>query len=94
MTVRVDVHLAASDLHDALGRFAEAQDHFGKAAAQIPMRIQLRKSEVFVRQVAQSLHRLADGDLSHLQVAKERLDALPVHGLTGFVPTSRAPRRS
>src|SRR5439155_13076050 len=84
----------AGDLDDALRRFAEAQDDFGEAAAEIPVRIELGESEVFVRQVPQGLHRLTYGHLSRFQVTKERLDALPVHGLTGSVPTSRAPGRS
>src|SRR5205807_8014649 len=83
----------AGNLDDALRRFAEAQDHFGEAAAQIPMRIELCEAEVFVGQMAQCLHRLTYGHLSCVQVAKERLAALPAPGLTGSVPTSRAPGR-
>ena len=84
----------ARDLDDPLRGLAQAEDHLREPAPQVAVGVELREPQVLVREGPQAVHGLADGDLPRLQVAKEGLDAFPVHGLTGSVPTSRARARS
>src|SRR5437867_7545247 len=84
----------ARDLDDPLRGLAQAEDHLGEAAAQIAVRIELRETQVLVREGPKAVHGLSDGEFSRLQVSEEGLDTFPIHGLTGSVPTSRARARS
>ena len=60
------------DATDLRRRLAQAEDHLGKAGAQVAMVVDAREAEIFVRQVGQLVQRRVDGGVALLNALEKR----------------------